>query len=310
MAWKQDVSPNLDPYVYVNGVLLGDWYGWCLATVVYAFSTPYSGPNAWSGWVNYAQNKHADRNWPVGVYFPIWFSGYGGLGHVAIAYINTDGAMNIWTSPFKHVPYFYTGYNSVDALAAGYGVQYVGWSEDIAGKTIIHYESDTPTPAPQKYTVTETYSPAKLVKLNKQPTYLWGMNYDFDYMANNPVETHNKDEVWEITNKVRHEDGYDYYRRDGQIDGFNVLDCDDYTPPPPPNPDPTPTPSPTPEDPTPPISPDPKPVPTPDPVPTPTPTPTPIPKPTPTPMPNIIKILLGFGAALVAAIAAILASTH
>lgn len=96
-----------------------------------------------------------------------------------------------------------------------------------------------PEPPAPKYEVTENYSPAKQVQLNKQPTYLWGMNYDFDFMKDHPVETHDAGEVYEVTNKVHHQDGYDYYRRDGQVDGFNVLDCDDYTPPPPPPPTPT-----------------------------------------------------------------------
>ncbi len=290
--WQQGVVPNLDPYVYNGGILLTDWYGWCLATVRAAFSSPYSGPSAWSGWSDYCQFKHADRNWPVGVYFPIWFSGYGGLGHVAIAFINSNGSMNIWTSPFNHVPYFYTGYNSVDTLASGYGVTYVGWSEDIAGQRIIEYitaPAATPTP---KYSVVETYSPAKSIQLNKQPTNLWGMNWDFDYMTANPVEVHNKGEIWEIDNKVLHEDGYYYYRRPGQVDGFNTLDCDDYIPP-------APVPSPTPPAPVPPVEPDPQPVPIPPtpaptpippppipPAPVPTPLPTPIPKPPTPPLPR------------------------
>lgn len=95
-----------------------------------------------------------------------------------------------------------------------------------------------PAPAAPRFSVVETYPNGKLISLNKQPTYLWGMNYAFEYMCNNPIETHNQGEVWTVTNKVHHEDGYDYYRRDGQIDGFNVLDCDDYTPPPPPAPTP------------------------------------------------------------------------
>lgn len=82
-----------------------------------------------------------------------------------------------------------------------------------------------------RFTVTETYPVGKQIRLNKQPTNLWGMNYDFDQMVKNPVEVHNVGEIWTVTNKVHHSNGYDYYRREGQVDGFNVLDCDDYTPP-------------------------------------------------------------------------------
>lgn len=85
-------------------------------------------------------------------------------------------------------------------------------------------------PAP-KYEVVETYPDGKLVQLNKQPTNLWGMNYAFNYMKDNPVEVHAKGEIWTVTNKVKHEDGMYYYRREGQVDGFNIVDCDDYTPP-------------------------------------------------------------------------------
>lgn len=273
--WKQDVTPDLDPYTYNDGVLLNDWYGWCLATVRAAFGSPYSGPSAWAGWTSYTQIKHQDRNWPIGVYFPIWFSGYSGLGHVAIAHVNSSGSMNIWTSPYKHVPYFYTGYTNVDTLAKAYLLDaYVGWSEDIAGQRIIEYVADTPAPVPTKYQVVETYSPAQSVQLNKQPTNLWGMNYDFDYLKDHPVEVHNQGEVWDIVDKVSHVDGYYYYRRAGQVDGFNVLDCDDYTPP-------VQVPSPPPDNPKPPVEPNP----TPEPIP-----PPPEPTPIPTPPDNTAKV--------------------
>lgn len=137
MSYKQIVAPNLDPVVYENGKPLLDWCGWCLATVECAFGTARTGRTAWDEWTNYVHKKHADRNWPRGVYFPIWFSGYGGEGHVAIAYVNSAGAMNIWTSPYEHIPYFNTQYHDVDTLARGYGVTYVGWSEDIGGSTLI-----------------------------------------------------------------------------------------------------------------------------------------------------------------------------
>jgi len=103
---------------------------------------------------------------------------------------------------------------------------------------LLRPKADTPPPPPTSasYTVTETYSNGKQVKLNKD-TNLWGMNYHFDFMVAHPVETgHKQGEIWTVTNKVHHEDGYDYYRRDGQVDGFNVLDCADYVPPPPPPP--------------------------------------------------------------------------
>jgi hypothetical protein len=89
-----------------------------------------------------------------------------------------------------------------------------------------------PAPAPgPRYQVVETYPYGRQIQLNKRPTNLWGMNYDFQFMVDHPVEVHNQGETWIVTDKVRHEDGYEYYRREGQVDGFNVLDCSDYTPP-------------------------------------------------------------------------------
>jgi len=146
MAWNQIVTPDLDPYVYNNGQLLYDWYGMCLATVETAFGSPRLYANAWEAY-NDTTARHEDQNFPVGVYFPIWFSGYSDMGHVAICYVNSDGSMGIWTSPYTHVPYFFTGYNNINALASGYGVTYVGWSEDIAGLRVIVWTDDTP-PAP------------------------------------------------------------------------------------------------------------------------------------------------------------------
>lgn len=142
MEYQQLRQPNLDPVVYENGKALLDWYGWCLATVETAFGTARAFATAWAAW-NANPDKHQDRNWPHNVYFPIFFSGYGGAGHVAIAYVSDNGAMRIWTSPFEHVPYFYTGYTNVDTLARGYGVTYVGWSTSLSGTQLI-----APVPPP------------------------------------------------------------------------------------------------------------------------------------------------------------------
>jgi hypothetical protein len=134
--YKQLVNPNLNPVVIQDGKPLLDWYGWCLATVECAFNTARTGRTAWDEWINFVKIKHQDRNFPVGVYFPIWFSGYGGAGHVAIAFLNATGHMSIWTSPWHHKPYFDT-YGSINALASGYGVTFVGWSEDLAGVQLV-----------------------------------------------------------------------------------------------------------------------------------------------------------------------------
>lgn len=129
MAWKQVKTPNLDPYIKEGGVILNDWYGWCLAYVKTAFGAYGSGTYAWQSWGRSIQ--HLDGNVPSGVYVPIWFSGYGGLGHTAIY---KDG--KIWSTPISHKPTADV-WGSITTVEQKYGVKYVGWSEDIGGVRVI-----------------------------------------------------------------------------------------------------------------------------------------------------------------------------
>lgn len=140
-------SPNLDPYIYQpdgkgGRYLVTNWVGWCLAYVQNAFNAGWSGSTAWDAWSNRLSYRHGDRNIPSGVYVPIWFDGYGGLGHVAIY---KDG--KIWSTPLKASSTFVT-YNSIDDLVAAYSrigikLTYVGWSEDLGGTKLIEGEDMT-----------------------------------------------------------------------------------------------------------------------------------------------------------------------
>lgn len=104
--------------------------GMCLhyAGLVFGIS---SGPDtAWKAWQQ-TQFKHTDQNFPSGVSFPVWFSGAGGAGHVAVYTPN-----GIYSSPYSLA----SGHNVLSSIAQVeklYGVKYVGWSEDIEGKRVI-----------------------------------------------------------------------------------------------------------------------------------------------------------------------------
>lgn len=148
----QLVTPNLDPIIWQpdgrgGTYALTRWDGWCLAYVQSAFGTGWAGARAWHAWEN-AKKKHANRSFPKGVYFPIFFSHwgtyggvYGNFGHIAICYVHQNGSMQIWTSPGTAKPYADI-YNSIETIERLYNSTYVGWSEDLAGTQLIKL-SDT-----------------------------------------------------------------------------------------------------------------------------------------------------------------------
>lgn len=146
--WKQLQEPNLDPVIYqprANGrsYALTDWVGWCLAYVATAFKSGWAGASAWEAWNKTTHKRHFDRNFPVGVKFPIWFSGFGGDGHVAIMLKGSDGKISIWTSPYKNRQANAEVVHSIEQIErelSAYKVKYVGWSEDIGGTTVINQE--------------------------------------------------------------------------------------------------------------------------------------------------------------------------
>jgi hypothetical protein len=107
---------------------------------------------------------------------------------------------------------------------------------------VIEIPSPAPVlPPPPPYTV-EQIDP-KQVKTNKSPTYKWGMNYDnLSAMENNPVSTVSEGTIMTVVAIVHHNTGGQYYKTSlADPDGFNIVDCDNYTPdPPPPAPEPAP----------------------------------------------------------------------
>lgn len=239
MAYRQLVQPNLNPSIVENGAVLSDWYGWCLAYVQNAFGIGWSGSYATQCWQQHTMNSHAD-NPPSGVWVPIFFSGYGGMGHVAIY---KDGI--VYSSPWHHKA-VYDEMPSIAQTARIYNVTYVGWAEGIAGRQLVESVSDPlPTPQPTVHPYTIQLIAPKQIKTNKQPTRKWGMNYDnLPAISNNPEGQVDQGTVLTITGICHHQVGYDYYLEDvNNPSGYNTLDCDDI---PSPVPLPTPPPLPTP----------------------------------------------------------------
>lgn len=131
----QLVTPNLD----VRTTL-----GFCLNYVQTAYLAPNAGVSAWWAWNNSTELRHEDSDLPSGVYVPVWFSGYQGLGHVAIY---KDGT--VYSSPYTNK----TTHDTLGSIAEAervYGVKYVGWSEDIAGLKVIEEESMERKPSYQE----------------------------------------------------------------------------------------------------------------------------------------------------------------
>lgn len=243
MSCTQLITPNLDPVIYQNGHALTDWWGWCLAYVQTAFDTGWAGSNATEAWNDHvpANVKHWDSNIPAGMYVPIYFSGYHGLGHFAIY---KDG--QVWCTPIEHKPYA-DQWSSIAIVEQKYGVTYVGWCEILGGKQVVEYISDpviTPPPTVHPYTI-QSITP-KQVRTNKQPTRKWGMNYDnLPAISNNPEGQLNQGTILTVTAICHHQVGYDYYLEDANNpSGYNVADCDDIPSPAPPPPPPPPLPTP------------------------------------------------------------------
>lgn len=75
---------------------------------------------------------------------------------------------------------------------------------------------------------------AKRVVINK-PTHKWNLNYDnWTAITSNPAREATQGEVVTVRAILHHHVGADYYLEDPAVaSGFNVVDCNDYTPPPP-----------------------------------------------------------------------------
>ena len=166
MSWKQTIYPNLDDkklVVYYQGKPLMDWFLWCLAVAQKTFNVAPFAASAQIAW-NWNNTKHTDRNLPDGCFVPIWWTGgVQNYGHVAIAK-RTGNRIQIWTSPYRHKPYFdyFEGELNVtiDNVSRIYGVRYAGWTETMNTTRVVEWvnppkpeekpvESPKPEPVPE-----------------------------------------------------------------------------------------------------------------------------------------------------------------
>ena len=160
MAWKQILSPNLDNdpnhplYIWLNGQILTDWYGWCLAVVAGSYGAQGSSYSAKTAWQS-CPTKHQDRNIPENVWTPLWYGG-GEYGHVVIG-LRQGGQLTIYSSPYTHKPNFevFTGEMNwlLDYIGQVYGCGgFSGWSETVLDSRVIQNVTETkpePTPEPE-----------------------------------------------------------------------------------------------------------------------------------------------------------------
>lgn len=199
MSWVQVKSPNLSPVITQPGYgVLADWTGWCLAVVQFAFGAAYAGSPARVSWQSYTKYKHADRNIPVGIYVPLWFSGYYNQWHVLIVKMNNDGSGAAWTSPNDPKPSMdVINFSNLDNLVAqlkqgwSHDTEYIGWSEDIGGTRVIELKEDEMTAAErEKHNIGVAFSKLKklsegtlIVRAKMPTTNVWRLDTEPDWKA-------------------------------------------------------------------------------------------------------------------------------
>lgn len=145
MSFKQKIFPNLDDkklVVNYQGKPLMDWFLWCLAVAQKTFNVAPFAASAQIAW-NWNNTKHTDRNLPDGCFVPIWWTGgVQNYGHVAVAK-RTGNRIQIWTSPYRHKPYFdyFEGElnATIDTVSRIYGVVYAGWTETMNTTRVVEW---------------------------------------------------------------------------------------------------------------------------------------------------------------------------
>jgi hypothetical protein len=236
-SFKQLQNPNLDPYLFKidKGVrtLLSNWLGWCLLYVQTAFSAGWAGKSAAQGWAEYAVNPHTDRNFPVGVYFPIWFkymadldgTGIKDWGHVVICFINQAGQMNIWSAPITTKPYADT-WSSIEEVEQNYHCTFVGWSEGLGGTAVIEA---VPDPAPAAPAVEINVTDVTPYRVTVAPGHeLWDLDQpNWDAIISHAISVAPAEQQVIVAELTRSDlPQYKYLLTDRNVHhGYNSVDC-------------------------------------------------------------------------------------
>ena len=128
--WKQTKS--------FNKALGGSRSGWCLRNTRLGYGIGPKYAHATASW--HGTQKHQNRNVPLGIDVPLFYSYYVGgvnLGHINVRLANGT----VWSDG--------TIYNSLWAYESTHRPKYLGWGESINGVRVINYVA-SPTPAPSK----------------------------------------------------------------------------------------------------------------------------------------------------------------
>jgi hypothetical protein len=118
--------------------------GWCLQYVRQAFGLPAHHPTATAAW-DASTSKHRDQAFPAGVWLPLWFAVKGvPAGHVVLRAPN--GNIYSTTTPNKYTPTFHPNLAHLmkTYADAGLPLTYLGWTEDVAGYSVV-----APKPVPK-----------------------------------------------------------------------------------------------------------------------------------------------------------------
>ncbi len=110
--------------------------GWCLQYVRQAFGLPARYNDATEAW-NKSTSKHADRNFPPGLWVPVWYDIVENpLGHVVL--LAPDGRVYS-TSDYSGWPVIHNSLADLEAFYAYYKLtlKYRGWTEDVAGYPVL-----------------------------------------------------------------------------------------------------------------------------------------------------------------------------